>query len=112
MDEIIEQTQTPENTPQRARNGFFCKGNTMAAGHRNPQARQRQAFTDEFLRIVKPADFRRVIKKLIEMAAGGDIIAIRELLDRLLGRPKIPDETEEREPINISIKFPPELEDV
>jgi hypothetical protein len=32
-------------------------------------------------------DFRAIARKLIEMAKGGDLAAIRELLDRLLGKP-------------------------
>ena len=32
-------------------------------------------------------DLRAVIAKLVEMAKGGDLAAIRELLDRMIGKP-------------------------
>ena len=38
---------------------------------------------------VSDGDYRAVVKKLVALAKKGDLAAIRELLDRLLGKPTL-----------------------
>lgn len=70
-----------------ARNGRgqFAKGNPSGPG--NPQARRVGQLRSMLLRTVKPKDMRTIVRSLIAKAKAGDVTAIRELLDRTLGRP-------------------------
>ena len=90
--------------------GRFQKGNAAAKGHKNTMARRRQALTDTFLRELKQEDFKAIVRKLIDQAKEGDMTAIREVLDRALGRP-IPFEPE-KGIIDIEVILPPELENI
>jgi len=96
---------------ERNEKGHFQKGNTIAKGHSNPLARRRQQFADEFLKTLKPADLRKIIKKLITLAQKGDLVAIKEILDRAMGRAR-PPEDEPGEAVKITIKLPPGYEDI
>jgi hypothetical protein len=66
--------------------GRFTKGNAAAAGHRNPNARRVQQFYNAFIRSVSVSDIKFVVRKLIKKARSGDLAAIRELLDRTVGK--------------------------
>ncbi|MDA1052329.1 MAG: hypothetical protein O3C40_17870 [Planctomycetota bacterium] len=65
--------------------GRFSTGN--AGGPGNPQAKKVAALRTSLLASVTPADLRGAVKALIRKAKTGDVPAIRELLDRTLGKP-------------------------
>ena len=80
-------TSTTDNTVSDGRDsrGRFAVGNPGGPGSFNAKrvARLRAAL----LNAVSEEDMREVIAKLVELAKSGDTRAIRELLDRVLGRP-------------------------
>jgi hypothetical protein len=80
--------------PQASRygNGRFRPGNTGGPG--NPYAKRTAKLRTALLRAVKPEDIEAAVAKLVEKAKAGELPAIKELLDRCLGRPK---ETVEQE---------------
>jgi len=65
--------------------GRFTSGNKLGRG--NPFAARVAKLRAELLKAVTPADIRAVARKLIKQAKTGDLPAIRELLDRVLGKP-------------------------
>ena len=68
-----------------AKTGRFVGGNKLGKG--NPLAGRAAKIRAELLRVVSPAAARRLAKKLLERAQSGDLAAIRELLDRTVGKP-------------------------
>ena len=70
----------------RAANGRFLKGQ-WKGGPGNPYARRVAALRSALLKAVTPDDIEAVVRVLIEKALQGDVPAIRELFDRVLGRP-------------------------
>lgn len=75
-----------DNSDGRNVNGRLQAGNAGGPGNRFAQrtAKLRSAL----LRAVRPADVESVVAKLVEKAKAGELPAIKELLDRCLGRPK------------------------
>ncbi len=69
----------------REATGRFAKGN--AGGPGNPFASRVAALRILLLDAVSNDDLRAVIAKLVEQAKAGDLAAIRELLDRIMGKP-------------------------
>ncbi|MBL8860702.1 MAG: hypothetical protein JNK02_01720 [Planctomycetes bacterium] len=69
----------------RAGNGQFAAGNPGGPG--NPYARQVAALRAAMLAAVSPEDLHAVVAKLVDLAKGGNVPAIREVLDRTLGKP-------------------------
>lgn len=65
--------------------GQFVKGNSGGPG--NPNPRRTAALRKALLSCVTPDDIRAVAAALIAKAKSGDLPAIRELLDRTIGRP-------------------------
>ena len=65
--------------------GRFAPG--CGGGPGNPHAQQVAALRSTLIGAVSPDDMLAVVRKLLEMAKGGDINAIRELLTRTLGKP-------------------------
>jgi hypothetical protein len=65
--------------------GKFAPGNKYGRG--NPHAARVSKLRAALLKAVKPTDIKAVIKKLLEQAKGGDADAMKELLDRSIGRP-------------------------
>lgn len=65
--------------------GRFAPGNPGGPG--NPHASQVGALRAALLAAVTPEDLTAIVGKLVELAKGGDVRAIREVLDRTLGRP-------------------------
>jgi hypothetical protein len=53
----------------------------------NPFARRTARLRSFMLDAVSEQDVRAVIAKLVELAKGGDMAAIRELLNRTIGKP-------------------------
>jgi hypothetical protein len=81
------QNDSPSTTASNGRGpkGRFGPGNRLAMG--NPHAAQVSRLRSALLDAVTPADIRAVVKALLAQARGGDVPAIRELLQRLLGPP-------------------------
>ena len=70
----------------RDRTGRFAPGNTCAKG--NPHAAQVSRLRTALLSAVSERDMREVIVRLVQLAKDGDVRAIKELLDRTLGKPQ------------------------
>lgn len=66
-------------------NGRFTQGHSFSKG--NPHAKRVQQLRGALLSVVTEEDMVSVAKLLVEMAKGGNLIAIRELLDRSIGKP-------------------------
>jgi hypothetical protein len=66
--------------------GRFAPGNRIAKG--NPVARQQHEIRREMINAVSVADLRAIIRALVSKAKQGDVPAAREILDRLIGKPK------------------------
>jgi hypothetical protein len=90
----------------RRADGRFAVGNK--AGKGNPHAWKVHKLRSMLLKSVTEADIRAAAKKLVELARGGDLAAIRELLDRTTGKApptlEILDREEESEVTNESIR--------
>ncbi len=67
--------------------GRFRPGNRAAVGRGNPHADRVHAWRAALAATVTEDDLRAVIGKLVEAAKAGKPWAIRELLDRCLGKP-------------------------
>lgn len=68
----------------RDKAGKFTPGNKFAKG--NPANRKVQVLREEMLRAITPEDIREVIASLIAQAKAGDLDAIREFLNRAVGK--------------------------
>lgn len=69
--------------------GRFAPGNRLGRG--NPLAGRAAKIRAELLRVLSPTEARRIAKRLLEQAKTGDLAAIRELLDRTIGKPATAD---------------------
>jgi hypothetical protein len=74
---------SPTASNGRRSNGQFLPGNRLAKG--NPAAKKAQALRFALMKAVKPTDLRRIVAKLIDLAASGDVQAAKLILDRTLG---------------------------
>ena len=79
----------------RGPDGRFVAGNSGGPG--NPLASKVHRLRSLIHQCVTEEDFRQVIAKLLELAKDGDLAAIRELLDRMMGKPKSTIELQQRE---------------
>jgi hypothetical protein len=70
---------------KRGKNGRFLPGHGGGPG--NPHAQKVHRLRAALLNAVTPADIEEIVRKLIAMAKQGEIAAIKELLDRTLGKP-------------------------
>jgi hypothetical protein len=68
----------------RSTNGRFAPGN--AGGPGNPHCRRVAQLRAVLLETVTDDDLRAVVQRLVGLAKSGHVPAIRELLDRLLGK--------------------------
>ena len=71
--------------PGRHARGRFASGNPGGPG--NPYAKQAGRLRSALMESVTEKDMRAVAARLISLAKGGNIQAIKELLDRTLGKP-------------------------
>jgi hypothetical protein len=76
---------SPNGGNGRNNRGQFAPGNGGGPG--NPYAAAVGRLRSALLKAVTAKDIEAVAKALIEKAKSGDVPAIRELLDRILGRP-------------------------
>jgi hypothetical protein len=74
-----------EKVAKRAPNGRFLPGHCGGPG--NPHARKVHRLRATLLDTVTPEDIQEVVRILLEKAKGGDLVAIKELLDRTIGKP-------------------------
>lgn len=64
--------------------GRFVKGN--AGGPGNPNAQHVAKLRDGFRSACSVADVRAICRKLVSMAKKGNLLAVREVLDRTIGK--------------------------
>lgn len=76
---------SPTDDNGRQPSGRFAAGNRHGRG--NPMAQHVQRLRVELLEQVTPDDIAAIARKLIALAMSGDLGAIRELLNRTIGRP-------------------------
>ena len=76
---------SPNGPNGRDASGRFAQGN--AGGPGNPHAAQVGQLRRALLDAVTAEDIRAIAAKLVEMAKDGNVAAIKELLDRTLGKP-------------------------
>jgi hypothetical protein len=73
------------NGTGRTPGGRFAPGN--AGGPGNPHAATVAKLRAAIMAAVTPEDIDAIIRALVHRAKGGDMAAIREVLDRAIGRP-------------------------
>lgn len=76
---------SPNGSNGRGNRGRFALGNKGGPG--NPYASAVGKLRAALLRAVSEKDLAAVARALVDKAKAGDLAAIRELLDRILGRP-------------------------
>ena len=82
-------TPTPigsNGTSGRNNLGQFLPGNQASVGHGSPHAERASEWRTALVETVTEDDLRVVIGKLVENARAGERWAVRELLDRCLGK--------------------------
>ena len=76
---------SPNGLNGRDDHGRFAAGN--AGGPGNPNAKQVASLRAAMLSAVSVEEMSSIITKLIELARSGDVRAIKEVLDRTVGKP-------------------------
>ena len=76
---------SPNGHSDRDARGRFAPGN--AGGPGNPLGGKVARLRSALVEAVTEDDMAAIARKLIDMAKGGDVTAIRELLTRTLGKP-------------------------
>lgn len=79
-----EQSKASGTKPGQDNKGRFTAGNKFGKG--NPDAKKMYEFRMRMLSRVTFVEFYDIIDSLINEAKGGDVFAIREILDRLIGK--------------------------
>lgn len=82
---IKESVMVAPSPNGRNSNGRFSPGNSGGPG--NPHAKKVGQLRSALIDAVSPADIAAIVGKLVERAKSGDVRAIREVLDRTLGKP-------------------------
>ena len=77
----------PAKSDGRDAQGRFLKGQ-YKGGPGNPNLRRSGALRQALAKAVTPATMKRIMVKLVAKAESGNLPAIKELLDRLFGRPQ------------------------
>ena len=88
------------STNGRTPRGQFAKGNPGGPG--NPHAKRVAWLREALLEAVSEDDLRAIARTLVKKAKGGDLPAIRELLNRVIG--KAPDDAEASPPEVIVVR--------
>ena len=73
-------------SPIRGNRGHFLPGNKAAVGRADPDASRITTWRRAFTRAVTAAQVTLAMEKLIEAVGNGESWAIKELLDRTLGK--------------------------
>lgn len=83
-------TETTTSPPDRDEKGRFLKG--CAGGPGNPDGKRLAKLRSVLLRSVSEQDVARAVDRLIALTGDADpkvrLLAIRELLDRTIGKPR------------------------
>jgi len=79
----MQHTPTANGSNGRGPDGRFLKGNPGGPG--NPYARRVAQFRAALLARIKVGDLRAIADRLVEQAKAGDLLAIREVLNRTVG---------------------------
>lgn len=67
--------------------GRFVPGNKLSTGATNHKALiAAKQFKAAFASVVTTEDMRKIGRKLVKMATAGDLMAVKELFDRLFGK--------------------------
>jgi hypothetical protein len=90
------------NGDDRGNNGRFRTGNKLGRG--NPLAGRAARIRAILLKALTPTDAKAIAAKLIAQAKGGDLAAIRELLDRTIGKPATSDLLERIEALEAGLE--------
>ena len=77
---------THKPLPNRNQRGHFLPGNTAAVGRANPAESRITMWRRAFTRSVTAADVTKAMQKLLDAVDNGESWAIKELLDRTLGK--------------------------
>ena len=101
---------SPNGSNGRDARGRFVGGN--AGGPGNPHAKKVAKLRSAMLSAVTQKDFREVVKALIQRAKAGDVAAIRELLDRCIGKPTQPLDIEVDGRLASETRDPEDMSDV
>ncbi len=78
---------SPNGANGRDANGRFAKG--WKGGPGNPHARRVADIRSVLMSAVSDDDLRAIVSRLVKKAKAGDVMAAREVLDRLLGKAKV-----------------------
>ena len=78
---------SPNGANGRDATGRFVKG--WKGGPGNPHARQVAAIRSVLMSAVSDDDLVQMVRALVKKAKGGDVLAAREVLDRMLGKAKV-----------------------
>ena len=78
---------SPNGANGRDASGRFVKG--WKGGPGNPHARHVAEIRSVLMSAVSDDDLRAIVSTLVEKAKAGDVMAAREVLDRLLGKAKV-----------------------
>ncbi len=80
--------ESPSTNGSNGRNtkGQFAKGNKGGPG--SPYVKKVAALRSKFFECVTPEDMEEVVLALLKKAKKGDVLAIKELLLRVLGQPQ------------------------
>jgi len=92
---------SPNGSNGRSRGGRFGRGNPGGPG--NPYAAQVGRWRVALTASVTEADMEAVVRALVKAAKAGEGWAVRELLDRTLGRPVEADLIERMEAIEAAL---------
>lgn len=73
----------------RNKKGRFVNGNSIGKEPgKHPNTRKLQKLKDAIIATVTEKDIQDIVKKLVVKAKAGNIQAVKELFDRLFGKPK------------------------
>jgi hypothetical protein len=81
-------TPKPNESNGRTASGKFAPGNKGGPG--NPHAKRVAEIRGQLLEAATPARMKKVINALLTQAESGDMAAIKEVFDRLIGKPTQP----------------------
>ena len=77
---------SPNGSNGRDSDGRFTRGNRGGPG--NPYARRVSDFRNVLMEAVTDDDLYEIARSLVEKGKAGDVMAAREVLDRLMGKAK------------------------
>lgn len=103
---MMNENRSTTESNGRDNTGRFAKGNSLAKG--NPFARQVSQLRAALLDAVTPEDIAQVVQMLVAKAKDGDMAAVKELLDRALGKARQPlqlHDEEDDQPVTFTLNL-------